>query len=29
LAVFGLGLVGGLSALIGLMFTIVGLLVTY
>ncbi|MEY4273853.1 MAG: hypothetical protein RL638_801 [Bacteroidota bacterium] len=29
LAVFGLGLVGGLAALIGLMFTIVGLLVTY
>ncbi len=29
LAVFGLGLVGGLAALIGLMFTILGLLVTY
>ena len=29
LAVFGLGFVGGLSALIGLLFTIVGLLVTY
>ena len=29
LAVFGLGFVGGLAALIGLCFTIVGLLVTY
>lgn len=29
LAVFGLGFVGGLSALIGLLFTIVGLLVSY
>lgn len=29
LAVFGLGFVGGLAALIGLLFTIVGLLVTY
>ena len=29
LAVFGLGLVGGLAAFIGLMFTILGLLVTY
>ncbi len=29
LAIFGLGFVGGLSALIGLLFTIVGLLVTY
>ncbi|MHA8107433.1 hypothetical protein [Aquirufa sp. 5-AUSEE-100C1] len=29
LAVFGLGLVGGLAALIGLIFTILGLLVTY
>ena len=29
LAVFGLGLIGGLAALIGLGFTILGLLVTY
>lgn len=29
LAVFGLGFVGGLAALIGLLFTIFGLLVTY
>lgn len=29
LAIFGLGFVGGLSALIGLVFTVLGLLVTY